>query len=114
MLENRDNFALFRAKGNRDMYELLITLVDRNQEEIEIKEMIDAYPGEVGRRYASNLLFRLGNEMVKGTELEDISWKKVVMDSSVEEQEFGYMKRGEDGNRLFAFAKWKSIKAENV
>ena len=53
-------------------------------------------------------------EMVKGTELEDISWKKVMMDSSVEEQEFGYMKRGEDGNRLFAFAKWKSIKAENV
>lgn len=114
MLENRENFNLFRAKGNRDMYELTLTYVNRYQETTERKEIIDAYLGEVGRRYADNLLFRLGNEMVKGTDLENIPWKKTPLEKPIEDREWGYLKRGKDRSRLYTYVRWLGKKEERT
>lgn len=101
-----DGFAPFRAKENRNIYQLTITLVNKDRKIVEIKENIDAYSGEVGKRYAKNLLFRMGNDVVKGTEFENIPWEEMEKSDIPREKEFGFIKSKEDGSYLLAMATW--------
>jgi len=109
-----DGFAPFRAKENRNIYQLTITLVNKSRKIVGIKENIDAYSGEVGKRYAKNLLFRIGNDVVKGTEFEKIPWEEMKKSDMSHEKEFGFIKSKEDGSYLLAMAIWIARERKSV
>ena len=109
-----DNFAPFRTKETQNIYQLSITLVNKSRKIVGIKEDIDAYSGEVGRRYAKNLLFRMGNEVAKGTEYEGIPWEEMKKSGMSSVMEFGFIKSKEDGSYLLAMATWIPIKKKPV
>lgn len=96
MVEDKDIMEPFLARRNEAIYELSLVLIMDDEKVLDYSKEIDAYEGEVGMRYASNLLFRLGNSAIFGLELEKIPWKE--MDYSKEPKNFGYVKHTESGD----------------
>lgn len=109
MVEEKDIMEPYLTKRNKAVYELSLVLIQNNEKVLEYSKEIDAYEGEVGIRYASNLLFRLGNSAVFGLELEKIPWKE--LDYSKEPKNFGYIKKTESGeDSIQIMAKWYQAK----
>lgn len=96
----------FRAKENKAVYVLSIVMVRGEKKEASVSETIDAYKGEVGIRYARNLLLRMGNYVISGTELEKIPWEEDKMFCSGEGRDWGYIKSNENGDYILATANW--------
>ena len=96
----------FRATRSENVYKLYFRFTNKQQQQIEIKENVDAYYGEVGKTYVKNLLFWIGNEMVKETELESVEWKKMNLENLNKNRDFAYKKQDDEGNCLLVLAKW--------
>ena len=104
MVEQKDIMEPFLAKRNKAIYELSIVLVLDDEEVLNYSKDIDAYDGEVGIRYANNLLFRLGNAALFGSELEKIPWKELSYNN---DKVFSYIKKTENGmDSIQISAKW--------
>ncbi len=97
----------FRAKGNETVCEVSMVLVRRTKKLVDEKELIDSYEGPIGKKYTQNILFRWGNSIAAGTELENIPWERVKLKVKAGNPEIGYIKSTEDGGSyLLAKALW--------
>lgn len=110
MLDEKLNLEPFRAKNSKSVYKLNIILMENGKKEVEVKETIDAFPGKIGLKYAQNILFRVGNEIVKNTLLEYASWKDVKLEDVYDIRDMAYKKEGIDGTCLLALLKWQNVK----
>ena len=109
MVNYKEQLAPFRATGTRDMYRLHFLLSNKMQKQVEVIENIDFYYGDLGENYAKNIIFRIGNEIVKGTDLEHIPWEKMKEENTISNREFAYGKKDRNGNCLLALAKFQKI-----
>lgn len=108
MVKEKDFMQPFLAKENREVYELTVTMMQNNRKAAEITKVVDAYPGEIGKRYANNLLLRMGNSVAFGTELEKVPWEESKSRETWERSEdFAYMKSAENGTEyILITARW--------
>ena len=116
MVKEKDFMEPFLAKRNKDVYELTVTMMHNQRKAVEITKEIDSYPGEVGKRYASNLLLRMGNSVVVGTELEKIPWEESKSRETWERaDDFAYIKSTENGAEyILITARWYPKRRETV
>ena len=98
----------FLEKENKEVYELSIVVMQQYRKVAEVTKVVDAYPGELGKRYASNLLLRMGNSAVEGMDLEKVSWEQSRDLQTWEmDEDFAYMKSTENGaDYILARAIW--------
>lgn len=116
MVKNSDFMEPFLAKRNKEVYELKIVVMEKYRKVLEVTKVVDAYPGEIGKRYASNLLLRMGNSAVFGMELEKIPWEESKNPETWEmDEDFAYIKSTENGSDyILATAIWLQEKRKNA
>lgn len=123
MLKKENWMDSFRTQSRENVYVLKVSIIKEKREEKNIREVVDCPKGEVGAWYANNLLCRLANEALMGTELEKISWReRRYVDVSAESDEdfaclrmesrrnsdkdYAYMKSKDQRNYAIAEMKW--------
>lgn len=116
MVKEKDFMEAFLEKQNKAVYELTVTMMQKHRKELEITKVVDAYPGEVGKRYANNLLLRMGNNAAFGTELEKIPWEESKSRETWERaDDFAYIKSTENGgDYILITARWYPKRREFV
>lgn len=116
MVRESDFMEPFLVKHNKAVYELTVTMMQKHRKELEITKVIDAYPGEIGKRYANNLLLRMGNKEAVGTEFEKIPWEESKSRETWERTEdFAYLKSTENGAEyILITARWYPKRREFV
>lgn len=105
MLEERTHLEGFHVERRENVYVLFVEIVRNKNREKVMTETIDAYEGEVGRRYAENLLFRFANQALKRTEFTDVAWEKekIMLPSG---KTTTFIKRAGDDAYALAYMRW--------
>ena len=96
----------FRSHSRLNVYVLTVRIVECGVDMIEVQEVIDCPKGELGVRYAHNILSRLSNEILAGTDFEEMPWERCneLLPHSV--WDFKYIKRQDDKSRAVASMEW--------
>ena len=105
MLEERKSLEGFYVERRENVYVLFVEIVRNKNREQVMTEVIDAYEGEVGRRYTENLLFRFANQELKRTEFSDVAWEKEEMMLPTGKTTT-YIKKVGEGTYAMAYVRW--------
>lgn len=106
MAEIKNWMDAFRTQRRENVYVLKVTITEENRRVQIVKEIVDCPKGEVGSWYANNLLFRLANEILKGTELETAAWEDKLAFYSESDKDYAYTKMKGLCKRAVAEMKW--------
>lgn len=106
MADNNNWIEQFRSQSRLNVYVLSIRIVECGIDMLEVQEVIDCPKGELGVRYAHNILSRLSNEIIAGTDFEEMPWERFneLFPNSI--RDFKYIKRQDDKNRAVAQMEW--------
>ena len=77
MADNNNWIEQFRSQSRLNVYVLTVSIVECGIDMLEVQEVIDCPKGELGVRYAHNILSRLSNEILTGTDFEEMPWEKI-------------------------------------
>ena len=75
MVRERTGVEQFRTTRKENVFVLTVTIIKDGAVEKECREVVDAYRGELGDRYAENMLFRMANHILAGTVYEKKPWE---------------------------------------
>ncbi|MCM1044219.1 MAG: hypothetical protein NC417_01805 [Candidatus Gastranaerophilales bacterium] len=106
MSETENWMDSFRTQKRENVYVLTVTIIEQNKKEQIVKEVVDCPRGEAGAWYAGNLLFRLANEKLRGTEFETIAWEDSRMFDHESDKDYAYVKMKGLQKRVIAEMKW--------
>lgn len=106
MTEMENWMDSFRTQERENVYVLTVTVIEEEKKVQTVKEVVDCPRGEVGAWYANNLLFRLANETIKGTEFEKVLWKEHWAMTRVSDKDYAYIKTIGGRKRVTAEMKW--------
>lgn len=106
MSETKNWMDSFRTQKKENVYVLTVTISEEDKKKQVVKEVVDCLKGEVGARYANNLLFRLANETLKGTEFETAAWEDRMAFSRESDKDYAYIKMKGLKKRAIAEMKW--------
>lgn len=106
MTEMENWMDSFRTQERENVYVLTVTMIEEENKVQAVKEVVDCPEGEVGAWYANNLLFRLANETLKGTEFERVLWKERRALTRESDKDYAYIKTIGARKRVTAEMKW--------
>lgn len=96
----------FRTQSRENVYVLTLRVVVKGTTIVDVREVVDGLKGEVGVRYANNLLCRLANERLKDTDLEKVFWREHRGLGPKPDLDFSYVKIKNEENYAKAGMKW--------
>lgn len=96
----------FRTQSRENVYVLTVSVVVKEKEIVSVREIVDGLKGDVGVCYANNLLCRLANEHIKGTDFEKILWREYRTMKPETDKDFAYIKTKDQQNHVVAGMKW--------
>lgn len=106
MVYNNNWIEPFRSQSRLNVCVLTVRIVECGIDMLKVREVIDCPKGELGVRYAHNILSRLSNEILAGTDFEEMPWERIneMFPNSI--WDFKYIKRQDDKNRAVAQMEW--------
>lgn len=105
MLEDRKIMETSYVEQRENVYVLFVEIMQNAKSERRRAKIIDAYEGEVGKRYAENMLFRFANEELRRTKFAEIEWEKEEK-FLPEGKTIVYKKYVDEGNYAVAYMRW--------
>lgn len=106
MFETENWMDTFRTQKRENVYVLTVKITEKENVKQVVKEVVDCPAGEVGAWYANNLLFRLANEALRGTEFERILWRERRVIKRASSKDYAYEKKADAGKYVIADMKW--------
>ena len=106
MADNNNWIEPFRTQSRLNVYVLTVSIVECGIDMLEVREVIDCPKGELGVRYAHNILSRLSNEILMGTDFEKMPWERFNEPFPNSIWDFQYVKWQDDKNRVKASMEW--------
>lgn len=106
MFETENWMDSFRTQKRENVYVLTVEIIEEENGKQVVKEVVDCPEGEVGAWYANNLLFRLANEALRGTEFERILWKERRAMNRASSKDYAYTKTAALRKHVIADMKW--------
>lgn len=106
MVKYNNWFEPFRSQKKENVYILTVSITEEHEEIQKVQEVIDCLDGELGIRYAHNLLCRLADEILAGTEYEETAWEISHGIRRGTDRSYEYIKRNKKGYYAEACLEW--------